>query len=793
MDTQSLLDHIGRFPHGRANFKQLVRELGMRGEDRRELELLLEKLVERGRLIETRSGHYMLAERQGEYVSGRLTLHRDGYGFVIPDRLPASPTGATPTPAQDIYVSAESAGNAMHGDRVLVRLKGPSDGRLVKVLSRAHAEIVGQFRYSHRGNHVIPYDEKIREKILIPPGAEIPPRAKKMDRLGEVRAIEVSSAEELDGAVVNVEITEYPTLTERATGRVIEVLGRAGDFGIDVEIMIRKHHLPHRFPPEAVEEAERTASVIPAEEVARRRDFRALDIVTIDGETARDFDDAVWVNRLPNGHFQLQVHIAEVAHYVREGSALDREARLRGTSVYFPDRAVPMLPYELSTGICSLNPRADRLVLSVLLEIDPHGETLSAEFCEGVISSAERMTYTNVNLILSGDLGMRERYATLVPRFEQMVELEQVLNKRRHKRGSLDFDLPEPVIQFGEEGEVTSIVRSERNVAHRLIEEFMLAANEAVAAFLELHVPASIYRIHEKPDPRRVTAFEQLAATFGYSLGAGPVRARDFGYTVRHRDHTKGRRSLVLPETDLDITSRHYQKLIGRIAGKPEERILSYLMLRSLKQARYSEENSGHFALASPCYTHFTSPIRRYPDLVVHRLLKSVLERSGGEMLCQRGTGASKISTGKTAHPLHKQPGHTARPDHGGAAKSVLRTVAEECSFTERRAADAERELMDWKKARFMEERLGDEFPAIIIGVAKYGFFVELLDLFIEGLVPVDTLPGDRYTYRESLRAIVGERSKRKFALGDRVTVVADRVLAEERKVQFGWAGDGSR
>ncbi len=744
LDSHELLEHIGRLPHGRAGYKQLVRELGIQGEDRRELEQLLRRLVERGRLIETRSGHYILADRQNEYVAGRLSLHREGYGFVTPDR----------PGAEDVYVSADSLAGAMNGDRVLVQLTRPgaTGGRMVRILSRAHPEVVGQFRYHRRGSFVLAYDSKIRGRIPIRPGAELPASPPEHHRLGDVRPVEVESPEELDGAVVNVELTRFPSATEGIEGRVIEILGWPGDFGIDVEIVIRKHHLPHRFPPEVLGEAESLAPVIPDQEIARRRDFRGYDVVTIDGETARDFDDAVWVDRLPDGRYQLQVHIADVAYYVREGTALDREARLRGTSVYFPDRAVPMLPYELSTGLCSLNPRADRLTLSVVLEIDRQGDVTAADFAEGVIRSAERMTYTDVNLLLEGDAGLRARYGSLVGRFEAMAELAEILNRRRAKRGSIDFDLPEPVIEFDEAGLVRSIVRSERNQAHRLIEEFMLAANEAVASLLEEKVAASLYRIHEKPDPKRVLEFEQVAATFGHSLGLGPIRARDFGFTVRHRDHTKSRRVLVLPEADLPVTSRHYQKLIGKIAGKPEERILSYLMLRSLKQARYSEENAGHFALASRCYTHFTSPIRRYPDLVVHRLLRSVLH-------------------GKPARYTEAQ----------------LHSIAEECSYTERRAADAERELMEWKKARFMEERLGDEFAGIVVNVTRWGMYVELIDLFVEGLVPIETLTGDRYTWRENQRVIVGERKKRKFAVGDRLTVRVDRVEAEERRVIFSW------
>jgi ribonuclease R len=744
LDAAQLLEHIGRLPHGRAGYKQLVRELGLRGDERRELDLLLQRLVERGRLLEPRSGHYLLTDRQNEYVAGRLSLHRDGYGFVILDR----------PGAKDVYVSAASLAGAMNGDRVLVQLRRPgaTEGRLVRILSRAHPEIVGRFRYDRRGSFVVPYDDKIREAIPIPRGAELPPPDAPVQRLGDVPAMAVATPEELDGAVVNIEVTRFPSATESAAGRVIEVLGWPGDFGIDVEIIIRKHHLPHRFPPEVLGEAESLPTVIPAQEIARRRDFRAFDVVTIDGETARDFDDAVWVDRLADSRFRLQVHIADVAHYVREGAAIDREARLRGTSAYFPDRAVPMLPYELSTGICSLNPHVDRLVLSVVLDIDRQGEVVAADFCEGVIRSAERMTYTDVNLVLEGDAGLRRRYASLVPRFEAMAELAEILNRRRMKRGSIDFDLPEPVIEFDAEGFVQSIVRAERNAAHRLIEEFMLAANEAVASLLENKVAASLYRIHEKPDAKRVLEFEQVAATFGHTLGVGPIRTRDLGYTVRRRDHTKGRREILVAEDDLPVTSRHYQKLVDRIDGKPEERILSYLMLRSLKQARYSEDNQGHFALASRCYTHFTSPIRRYPDLVVHRILKGV---------------------------LHERPGRLTA--------AQLHAIAEDCSYTERRAADAERELMDWKKARFMEERLGDEFPGIVVTVTRFGLFVELIDMFIEGLVPLETLAGDRYTYRESQRAIIGDRHKRRFTVGDRLTVRVDRVEVDERRVIFSW------
>jgi ribonuclease R len=744
MTDRDLLEHILRLPHGKATLRQILKELRARTEHRGAIERGLENLVKRGDLIELKSGHYIATSKSREYAVGRVSRHRDGYGFLIPDR-------PIPGIQGDIFLPPDSLQSAMHGDRAVVRVSSPArdgraEGQVVKILKRANLTVVGEFRITRRGLFVAPHDERLRDWIEIPDDLALPPEAPARDRIG-VKPIVLNDPSDLEGMIVNAEILDYEQ--DGPVGRVIEVLGKPDDFGVDVEIMIRKHHLPHRFPPEVLEQAQSVPAVITSEELQNRRDFRHMPIVTIDGETARDFDDAVWVDRLPGGRFALHVHIADVSHYVTPGSPINEEARLRGTSVYFPDRAVPMLPYELSTNICSLVPQEDRLVMSALMEFDAQGDLVGREFCRGVMRSAERMTYTNVHLLLEGDAGLRERYAPLVERFELMRELALVLNRKRVKRGSIDFDLPEPLIEFDEFGAMTGVLRADRNIAHRIIEEFMLAANEAVAEHLESVAETVIYRIHEKPDPKRVMEFEEVAAQFGVSLGVGGIPVDRFRYADKRRDGGKRERTVELPKDTLRITSRMYQKLVAKIEGKPEERILSYLMLRSLKQARYSIENEGHFALAAEHYTHFTSPIRRYPDLIVHRLLGAWLD------------GTTYGSEG------------------------MLQAIAEECSLTERRAAEAERELVEWKKARFMEQRVGDEFDGLVISTTRHGLFVELADLFVEGLAPIDGLPGDHFTYQENVRKIVGQRTRREFSIGDKVRVLLERVEPTERKLQF--------
>jgi ribonuclease R len=736
-----VLAYIRKLPHGRATLKQLLRELSRQGVTRADVEAELDRLAAQGAIVETRAGHFVATGSSREFAAGRFSAHRDGFAFVVPD---------VPIPGLkgDVYIPKESAGRAMHGDRVIVRIgrvepDGRAHGEILRVLKRAHPTVVGEFRIRRTGNFVVPHDDRIRQWIEIPEDNPLPPASASLDRVG-AQPIEVKSVKDLDGLIVTAEILDFGDEEDRPVGRVIEVLGRPGDFGIDVEILIRAHHIPHHFPDDVLSQARVLPGPIDAAELARRRDFRALDIVTIDGETARDFDDAVWVEKLDNGRFALQVHIADVSHYVKPGSPIDQEALLRGTSVYFPDRAVPMLPLELSTDQCSLRSHEDRLVLSALLEIDSRGDVVAQEFCRGVIRSAERMTYTAVHGILEGDSGLLARYAKLIDRFKMMQQLALILNRKRVARGSIDFDLPEPLLEFDEFGEMTGVTRAPRNFAHKIIEEFMLAANEAVASHLEAAGIPSIFRIHDRPDPKRVMEFEEIATHFGYSLVSGPAPVKRFKDRSA-RDRNSGTISLAVDNPNL--TSRSYQKLVQKIEGKPEERILSYLMLRSLKQARYSENNVGHFALAAPSYTHFTSPIRRYPDLIVHRILAAHLD--------------------------------------GKRYEADLHAISDSSSDTERRAAEAERELVEWKKVKFMMNRVGDEFPALVISTTRFGFFVELEEMFIEGLVPLDTLPGDRYNYHENTRKIIGERNRRQFSIGDSVKVRLDRVDGVEKKLQF--------
>ncbi len=528
--------------------------------------------------------------------------------------------------------------------------------------------------------------------------------------------------------MVDVEIEMYPDRDQRARGRVIETLGFIWEPGVDIEVVIRKYKLPHQFPDEVLADAEKIPSEIGPSEIEGRRDLRDREIVTIDGESARDFDDAVEVNRLPNGNWQLGVHIADVSHYVPEGSAIDREAYERATSVYFPGRVVPMLPERLSNGICSLNPQVDRLTMSVLMEIDSEGRVVDKEFFRSVIRTRERMTYTDVNQIIDGPgPELRERYEPLLDLFDRMAQLYRILRSRRSRRGSLDFDLPQHEVLLTEQGEIESITALARNDAHRLIEEFMLAANETVAQHLFFASQPAVYRNHAAPDLAKLEDLKNLLQEFGYKL--------------------KGNLEEIRPA--------ELQRILRKVEGTPEEQLLSELILRSMKRAVYSPECQGHFALAFEQYTHFTSPIRRYPDLIVHRQLGDLIRRGA----------------------LHGQERE--------AKESYHVTAAMHSSEQERRAEAAEREVMEWKKVIFMLDKVGETFAGRVTGVAPFGLFIELEEHFVQGLVPIASIGGDYWQYLDREHRLKGERSHREFRLGDPVVVEVVEVDEDRRQIEL--------
>ena len=506
------------------------------------------------------------------------------------------------------------------------------------------------------------------------------------------------------------------------------MLGNVNEPGVDTQIIIRKHNIPDAHSEASVEEARRLGGEVQAADIKERTDFRPVTTVTIDGEHARDFDDAITLKKLANGNYWLGVHIADVSHYVKEGSALDREAYERGTSVYFTERAVHMFPAELATGLCSLNPHVDRLVQSCLMEVDRRGNVVRYEMHDGVINSDARMTYTAVNAILTDrDPGTIAEYQGLVPLFDTMHELFDILNARRRRRGSIDFDLPETEVILSEYGEIEAIVPAERNVAHRIIEEFMLLANETVAGHLDEQGVPTLHRVHEPPDEKKVAEFEEFIEPFGYGLGAS-------GRSVR---------------------PKHFQKLIDRIHGTPEERPIAMLMLRTMQKARYDATSLGHFGLAAEHYTHFTSPIRRYPDLVVHRTLRESRRVRMSDVRCEQ-------------------------------LQDELPEVARHTSEMERRADDAERELLQWKKVRFMADKVGDEYDGYITGVAPFGLFIELIEHYVEGLVHVSSMADDFYRFLDQQHVMRGENTKKTYRLGDKVRVQVVRVDMERRQVELG-------
>jgi ribonuclease R len=689
--------------HHPASVRELMKTFRVKPDAAPAFKRHIRSLVDSGDLVQVRGNRVGLPDKM-DLIVGRLQSNPGGFGFVVPERKDVD-TG-------DLYISGANLKEAMHGDRVVARLErhrsgDRPEGRIVHILERGNATLVGRYDLDQAGlGFVVPFDRRVLKDVHSP--------------AGETRGAR-------PGQMVTVALTRWPTPTRGPVGSVTEVLGDVDAPGVDTTIIIRKFGIPEVHSPEAVAEAQRL-SLDPDRGFADRTDFRSTVTVTIDGEHARDFDDAVSVERLPNGNYWLGVHIADVAHYVPEGSVLDHEAYERATSVYFPERAVHMFPSELATGLCSLNPQVDRLVQSCLMEVDRNGQVVRYELHDGIIKTAERMTYTDVNAIIADhDPAVMRRYEALVPMFEMMRELFELLNGRRRRRGSIDFDLKESEVILDEAGLVEAIIASERNIAHRLIEEFMLLANETVAEFLEQRGAPAIYRVHEDPDPLKVEQFEEFVASLGYSLAA-PLNA---------------------------VRPRHFQRLLDRIQGTPEEKPVAFLMLRTMQKARYAAENLGHFGLAASCYTHFTSPIRRYPDLVVHRLLRAVrLEQISEDRITE--------------------------------LEDELPEVARHCSDMERRADDAERELVQWKKVRFMADKIGDEFTGFITGVAAFGIFVELVEHFVEGLVHVSSMADDYYRFLEQTHTLRGENTGKTYRLGDQVAVQVIRVDMERRQIDLG-------
>ena len=680
--------------------RELVQRLRLTGAGRRELKATLRRLIAEGAVVAIRGARIGLPARMN-LVVGRLRCSPSGYGFVVPEAR---------RPGQlDLFVSAANLREALHGDRVVARVehegaRGP-EGRIIRVLERALHRVVGRFEEDPRiGGRVVPFDRRVLHELIVPVGEQ--------DGAGP-------------GDMVMAEITRPPTATRNPIARVVEVLGRLADPGVDLKVIVAKYELPDSFPPEVEEEAARVAVPVRADDIAGRTDFREWPTVTIDPETARDHDDAVSLDRLRDGGFRLGVHIADVGHYVGEGGALDQEAYLRGTSIYFPDRVLPMLPHALSSDVCSLVEGRDRLTQSVVLELDARGSVRRTEFHDGVIRSAARLTYQEVQAVLDGHAAPRERLAPLVPSLLGMAELAKQMRKRRYERGSLDFDLPEPKLLLGPDGEMTGIVPHERLESMRLIEEFMLAANEAVAEALHREGAGTLYRVHERPDPERVEEFCELVSSFGYRV----------------------------PPNLEEVRPEDFQLVLRQIEGKPEEKLVSYLLLRTMKLARYHEENLGHFGLATDMYAHFTSPIRRYPDLVAHRALGAI----------RRGLDPSREAW----------------------LRERLPEMGRHLSEVERRAAEAERELVEWKKVRFMAGRLGEVFTGYVTGVQAFGLFVELEELYVQGLVHVSSMSDDYYRLNEKAHLLKGENTGRTYRLGDRVEVQVARVDLERRQIDF--------
>jgi ribonuclease R len=678
---------------------ELMKSLKIQKKEKKELMKLLDEMESDGVIFKNRRNRYGLPERMN-LVVGRLQGNTKGFGFLISDNQEMA----------DVFISQENMGGAMNNDKVVAKIikeKGngrSEEGQIIKILKRENDSLVGTFENSTNFGFVVADDKRIFQDVFIPKS-------------------EINGAS--TGQKVVAEITKWPKPRRNPEGKIVEILGNKGDPGVDIVSVIRKYDLPEDFTPEIEEAADSLPDTIPKSEYLRRRDLRDVKMVTIDGEDAKDLDDAVSVKKLPNGNYLLGVHIADVSFYVRENDLIDREAQKRGTSVYLINRVVPMLPKKLSNGICSLNPQADRLAMTCMMEIDHSGKVVSHEIFESIIRTNERMTYTDVTKILKdNDPELIERYGYLVNDFKTMEELCLILRHKRMERGSIDFNFEECKIILDDRGKPVDIRPYERDIANMIIEEFMLAANETIAEHMYWTELPFIYRIHENPDPEKIRTFNDFIYNFGY--------------------HIRGINKLH---------PKALQEIVEKVEGTKEEAIINTLMLRSLKKAKYSPECTGHFGLAARYYTHFTSPIRRYPDLTIHRIIREYLQ-------------------GKITEKRRKK------------LKGFVNYAAKQSSEREIVAQEAEREVDDLKKAEYMSERIGKKYSGVISSVTPYGLYVELENT-VEGLIHVSSLLDDYYSYDEDHHCFIGDMKKRVFRLGDKVNIVVSKVNIDEGNIDF--------
>jgi ribonuclease R len=672
------------------SLRDITKALDIHKTELRTLKRIMRSLLNSGDIFMTKTGNYGLAEKMN-LITGEFEAHRDGYGFVLPEK----------SGERDIFIPPRKTMGAMSGDRVIARVESSvkREGSIIKILERGKKNIIGELCREKNIIYVKPKGKNVPFYIPVAP-----------ENMGKAQI----------GDTVSVEITAFPTASSPPEGKVLKVLPDVTEPSLETELIIEQYSLPRRFPGPVLAEV----TALQDKRTPGRVDCRDFLTVTIDGETAKDFDDAVSISRTAHGYI-LHVHIADVSHYVPWDSALDLEARRRGTSVYFPGSVIPMLPEKLSNNLCSLVPKQDRLTFTVEMHIDREGQITEKDFYQSIINSNERMTYTSVKKILvDNDHDERERYSYLIESFEIMEELCSVLRENRIRRGSLDFDLPEPEILLDLQGRPESIVRAERNLAHMIIEEFMITANEAVASRLEgLDVP-SLYRVHEKPDTSKIEELKPIFSSFGLKMKMSSTKL--------------------------------FHSILSQVKGTPEESLLNILLLRSLKQAKYATENIGHFGLASDSYTHFTSPIRRYPDLVVHRILKDTL-------------GKNNLSN-----------------DIRGYLEKILPDIAVQSSRTERTASEAEREIVSAMRAWFMKDKVGDEYTGLVMNISSYGLKIQLKDMFVEGFLHVSSMADDYYRFDEKNYRLVGRRRKKSFVVGQEVIVRIERVNIEERDIQLG-------